>query len=92
VQFKIVPHSAVAPPPDAIELLWQRLGVQHGDVSFAKAGALVIEARTDSEPPVSMTRDEREQIGRRVVLDVLREVCEDFPELESDWFAVSSDL
>jgi hypothetical protein len=38
-----------------------------------------------------MTRDERTEIGRRVVLDVVQEVCE-ASDLESDWFAVSSEL
>ncbi len=36
-----------------------------------------------------MTRDERIEIGRRAVLDALREVCDRSPELKSDWFAVS---
>ena len=36
-----------------------------------------------------MTRDERIEIGRRAVLDVVRETCDGSPELKSDWFAVS---
>jgi hypothetical protein len=36
-----------------------------------------------------VTRDERIEIGRRAVLDVVRDVCDAAPELKSDWFAVS---
>jgi hypothetical protein len=91
VHFRITPHSAAAPPPNALELLWQRLGSEWGELSFAKAGN-EIEARTGEDAPVSMTSDERTEIGRRVVLNVLLEVCDGAPELESDWYAVSSEL
>jgi hypothetical protein len=80
----------VAPPQHALELLWQRLGPEREEISFAHSGQ-EIEADT-GEDPVSMTRDERSEIGRGRVLEVLREVCEESPELDSDWFAVSSDL
>ncbi|HTW41294.1 MAG TPA: hypothetical protein VMD79_03155 [Solirubrobacteraceae bacterium] len=90
MQFKITPHSVFDPPDDALELLWVRLAPSREEVSFAKVGAL-ISARTDEDAPVSMTRDERVEIGRRAVLDVVREVCEGAPELKSDWFAVSSE-
>jgi hypothetical protein len=89
VQFRITPHSAFAPPADALDLLWQRLGTNHEDVSFEKAGS-EITAITDEDAPVAMTSDERAEIGRRAVLDIVREVCEVAPELRSDWFAVSS--
>ena len=42
------------------------------------------------DAPISMERDEREEIGRRAVLDIVRSVCERAPELKSDWFAVST--
>jgi len=38
--------------------------------------------------PASMERDERAEIGRRAVLDIVCDVCESAPELELDWFAV----
>jgi hypothetical protein len=91
VQFRITPHSALAPPPDALELLWQQLGGDHEDVSFAKVGS-EITATTGEDAPVSMTVDERVEIGRRAVLDIVREICEQAPELRSDWFAVRSEL
>jgi hypothetical protein len=90
VQFRITPHSGYTPPADAIERLWERRGPRRDDVTFAKVGN-GITARTGDEAPVSMTRDERTEIGRRVVLDVVQEVCE-ASDLESDWFAVSSEL
>jgi hypothetical protein len=90
VHFRITPHSAVAPPPNALELLWERLGSEWDDVSFVKAGNQ-IEARTGEDAPVSMTSDERAEIGRRVVLNVVLAVCDGAPELSSDWYAVSSD-
>jgi hypothetical protein len=89
VQFRITPHSAGAPPADAVELLWQHLGESSEEVTFAKLGP-EIQASTRGDAPVSMTSDEREEIGRRVVLKALREVCEGAPELSSDWYAVSS--
>jgi hypothetical protein len=50
-----------------------------------------ITASTDEDAPVWMTSDERAEIGRRTVLDLLGEICEQSPELRSDWFAVSSE-
>jgi hypothetical protein len=91
VQFRISPHSGFGAPDDAVELLWQRLGVRRDEVSFAKIGS-DITARTGEDAPVSMTSDERSEIGRRAVLDAIREVCEGAPDLESDWFAVRSEL
>jgi hypothetical protein len=91
VQFKITPHSGFDPPADALELLWQRLGPSREEVSFAKIGA-EITARTGEDAPVSMTRDERLEVGRRAVLDAVRDVCEGASDLKSDWFAVSSEL
>jgi hypothetical protein len=91
VQFRIIPHSALAPPSDALDLLWEQLGGHHEDVSFAKAGP-EIAASTGEDAPVSMTVDERVEIGRRAVLDIVREVCEGAPGLRSDWFAVRSEL
>jgi hypothetical protein len=89
VQFKITPHSGYAPPVDALDLLWARLGVRREEVSFARMGAEIM-ATTGEDAPVSMTRDERAEIGRRAVLDVVRDVCDGAPELRSDWFAVSA--
>lgn len=90
MQFRITPHSAFAPPADALDLLWQRLGAEREEVSFERAGTQIT-ATTGEDAPVSMTRDERIHVGRRAVLDVLREVCEEAPELRSDWYAVSSE-
>ena len=89
MQFRITPHSPFSPPDDAVELLWERLGSCREEVSFAKVGP-EIRATTDEDAPVSMTRDERADIGRRAVLAVVRDVCEGAPELRSDWFAVST--
>jgi len=72
-------------------VLWQRLGAGHdgAGVRFARVGA-EIEARWEADVSVSMERDEREEIGRRAVLDIVCGVCEGVPELESDWFAVGT--
>lgn len=89
MQFDITPHSAYNPPANAVELLWQWLGPSRDGVSFAKVGAHIT-ARTGEDAPVSMTRDERAEIGRRAVLNAVRAACEGAPELNSDWYAVSS--
>jgi hypothetical protein len=90
VEFRITPHSASAPPADAIDLLWQQLGSDRDEVSFARTGD-EITATTGEDAPVSMTRDERVEIGRLSLLELLQEVCEQAPELRSDWFAISSE-
>ena len=89
MQFRISLHSAAAPPPDAVALLWQHLGSEREEVFFEQTGA-DITAQTGEDAPVSMTSDERAEIGRRRVLDLICEVCEQAPELRSDWYAVSS--
>jgi hypothetical protein len=89
VRFKITHHSGHKPPDGALDLLTQRLGARREDVSFLKVGG-EIWATVEADAPVSMTQDERADIGRRAVLGVVREVCDGAPELDSDWFAVSS--
>lgn len=88
MRFRITHHSGFAAPADALDRLSARVGPRRDGVSFAKVGH-EIRAMTSEDAPVSMTRDERIEIGRRAVLDLVREVCEGAPELKSDWFAVS---
>jgi hypothetical protein len=91
VRFRITHHSGFAAPADALDLLSARVGASRDGVSFAKVGQQ-LRALTPDDAPVSMTRDERVEIGRRAVLDLVREVCEGSTELKSDWFAVSPEL
>jgi len=88
VRFRITRHSALKPPADALELLWPRLGPKRDQVSFAKVGS-EIRATWGEDAPVSMERDERVDMGRRAILDVLEDVCARAPELRFDWYAVS---
>jgi hypothetical protein len=88
VQFRITHHSGFAAPTDALDLLCARLGARRDGISFAKVGEQ-IRAVTEDDAPVSMTRDERFEIGRGSVLELVRDVCDAAPELKSDWFAVS---
>ena len=88
MRFRITHHSGFAAPADALDLLCARVGTSRDGISFAKVGQYV-RAMTPEDAPVSMTRDERIEIGRRTVLDLVREVCESSTELKSDWFAVS---
>lgn len=90
MRFRITRHSGYSPPDDALDLLLARLGPNRDGASFAKVGA-EIWATLDSDAPVSMTHDERADIGRRAVLDIMREACEGAPGLNSDWFAVGSE-
>lgn len=78
-----------------MDLLWQRLEAHpHGssfsshEVTFAKGDAEIF-ATWGEDTPVSMTQDERAEIGRRAVLDIVCSVCEQVSGLNSDWFAVS---
>jgi len=70
-----------------MDLLWQRLGRRRDETSFTKVGS-EIRATWGADLSSSMERDERAEIGRRAVLEIVRDVCEQSPELELDWFAV----
>jgi hypothetical protein len=89
VKFAITPHSRSGAPENALDLLWERLeGKRFEDVSFSRKGTELM-ARAGHDAPVSMERDEREEIGRLAVLDCVTRVCERAPELKSAWFAIS---
>jgi len=90
VRFRITRHSGYAMPADALDLLLARLGPNRDRASFAKVGA-EIWVTLEADAPVSMTHDERVDIGRRAVLEVVRDVCDGTSELRSDWYAVSSE-
>jgi hypothetical protein len=88
MRFRIARHSGFAAPADALELLLRRLGAQRDEASFAMIGSeiRVTWGGGDGDPGDWGTRAE---IARRAVLDLICDVCERAPELESDWFAVS---
>jgi hypothetical protein len=88
VKFRISRHSGFGAPEDAVDLLWERLGAKHEDASFAKVGR-EIRATWGEDVRVAVERDERAEIGRAAVLEIVLGVCERAPELRSDWFAVS---
>jgi hypothetical protein len=71
-----------------MELLLRRLGHRRDDVSFAMVGGDVV-ADSEQEEGDRETREARIEACRRAVFDIVDEVCESSPELESDWFAVS---
>jgi hypothetical protein len=87
VTFRITRHSGTAPPADAIELLWDRLGARHEETTFSRVG---VEIRAMwGEADASSARDERVEVARGEILDIVRGVCEQTPELNYDWYAVS---
>ncbi|MDE3071006.1 MAG: hypothetical protein KGJ43_09785 [Acidobacteriota bacterium] len=90
MNFRIAYHAAAshAPPPGALELLFERLGPRRGEVSFRKAEHEIL-ATWRGEAPIAMTQDERVETGRRVVLDILLRICRSAPDLDADWFAIS---
>jgi hypothetical protein len=90
VKFRIAPHAGFASstrPANAVDLLWQRLGSSHDEASFARVGPDEISAAW-GEDALAVSGDERAEVGRRAVLEIVRDVCERAPELELDWFAV----
>jgi hypothetical protein len=89
MSFRITRHSGHGAPADALSLLLGHLEAKRGSARFSKVGA-EIRVTLKDDPPISMERDEREEIGRSAVFDIVREVCDGVPELESDWFAVSA--
>ena len=86
--FRIGRHSGFAAPPDAMELLLRRLGAQADEVSFAMVGD-EIRATSGEADGDSTTREMRVAVEREAILDLICDVCERAPELESNWFAVS---
>jgi hypothetical protein len=88
MRFRITRHAATSPPDQAVELLAQRLGSRRKGVSFVLVGA-EIRANLKRDDPVYMTQDERVDIGRRAVLEIVSELCERDPDLNVDWYAVS---
>jgi hypothetical protein len=88
VDFRITLHAGWAAPDDALDLLWERLEGSKAEASFARRGR-DIRATWGIDVPVAMERDEREQLGRSAILEIVRAVCEQTPELKSDWYAVS---
>jgi hypothetical protein len=89
VTFGITRHSGFGAPEDALDLLWERLAAEHEEASFVK-GRTEIRATWGIDIPVAMERDEREELGRIAILDIVRSACEQAPPLRSDWFAVSA--
>jgi hypothetical protein len=89
VNFRITRHSGWAAPEDALDMLLERLGARREEASFARSGA-EIRATWGGDTPSSVDRDEREEVGRLAILEIVRDVCEQPPELRSDWFAVAA--
>ena len=87
MKFRITRHSGWAAPDDALDRLWERLGARREEVSFTK-GREEITATWGTDDPSSIERDEREEAARIAIVEILRDVCEQSPELKSDWFAV----
>jgi len=74
-----------------MDLLWQRLGASRDEVSFAKVGD-EIWATSGEDGWLRWTDDhERSAVGRLAILRIVREACEDQPNLDSDWFAVGAE-
>jgi hypothetical protein len=88
VRFRITLHSGFDAPADAIDRLEGLLGPSREDARFTRVGNEIL-ASWGVDAPVAMERDEREEIGRRALLDMIGEVCDEAPDLKFDWFAVA---
>lgn len=89
MKFRITLHSRHNAPSDAIEQLWARLESLSGEASFSKVRAEIRATWGEAEG----ARDDREariEAGRLSLLDLLREVCDTTPDLELDWYAITS--
>lgn len=85
--FKVTKHGSGSPPPNALELLGELIAGRREDAYFKRSGSYIT-ARLDREDPIAMTRDERAEIGRRAILDIIGDVCERTPGMKVDWYAV----
>lgn len=74
-----------------IDLLWQRLGTSRDEVSFAKVGNQIL--ATSGEDGWLQWRHDHERVAveRLVILEMVRDACQDQPKLELDWFAVRAE-
>jgi hypothetical protein len=90
VKFRITHHTGHggAVPPDALDELIQRLGAVRNDVEFSRSPT-EIAATWNGYTSSSMTEDERIELGRRAILELVRDVCEEPPPLDVEWFAIS---
>ncbi len=88
MRFRIGLHAGYGAPPDALSRLAEALGPVHDDARFALRGEGELEATWGEDAPTAMARDEREEIGRRALLELIEEACERTPGLRLDWFAV----
>jgi hypothetical protein len=88
VRFRIAPHSGENAPPDAIDRLAAQLGSSVDDAFFTQVGREIL-ATWGEDAPVAMERDEREEVGRLALLEIVGEVCERSPDLKVEWYAVS---
>ncbi len=89
MRFAITRHSPYVPPSDALGLLWEQVdGLKRDGVSFARFGSGITD-RVRDEPPIELGPDEWADKCRRLVLEVLRDVCARTDDLDFDWFAVS---
>jgi hypothetical protein len=89
VVFRITHHSGYNAPPDALDLLLAQLGPRRDLVAFSKESEEEITAVWEADLSSSMTQDERTETGRRMILEIVRDVCEITPGLDVDWFAIS---
>jgi hypothetical protein len=89
MRFRITRHATASAPDYALDLLIERVGGTHKGASFVRVGP-EIRVKLDRDDPISMTQDERTEIGRRAVLEIVAEVCERAPDLKLDWYAVSA--
>jgi hypothetical protein len=98
LQFRITSHSGFtspARPENAIDLLWLRLqaidrsadGPIDDEASLARVGRQIW-VTWGPGVVASPERRERSEIGRSAVAEMVREACENAPELDFDWFAV----
>jgi hypothetical protein len=89
VRFRITVHSGFAAPADALDMLAERLGRVRDEARFERRSTDIV-ATWGEDVPVSMESDEREELGRLAVLGIIEDVCDSSPELQLDWFAVST--
>ncbi|MHB8531798.1 MAG: hypothetical protein ACYDC2_03660 [Solirubrobacteraceae bacterium] len=82
-------HGSSSPPQNALDLLGELIAGRREDAYFKRAGSY-ISARLDREVPIAMTQDERTEIGRRVVLEIIGDVCDRTPGMKLEWYAVGA--
>jgi hypothetical protein len=88
MEFTITTHTGYGAPADAIESLWGCLRATSVEEAAFAMGHDEIKATWGYDEASRAVLEERAEANRRALLEVVCELCDRTPGLESDWYAI----